>query len=208
MTGRERFQAAVEGRAVAWAPRVWERLPELVRQPAADWWRDATAGRRLLLDAAGIAGADALFVEAVPGPRAGGDDALDDLATSDDTRAVGALIGQLSAPFAVIAALPRASDLLRDFGGSDPECAEDALTDLARTLLEAGADALAVPSAASRVAAIGAFYGRPVLDLESVPVVGEDGAWPAIGAGVVTTAGDASLYWDADALRRAGAGRP
>ncbi|HEY4280674.1 MAG TPA: hypothetical protein VGM91_20825 [Conexibacter sp.] len=225
MTGRERFEAALAGRSVAWAPLLWERLPELVRQPAAAWWRDATVAQRLLADAAGVAGADALFVLAVPGERGGGEDALDALADGADALAVRELVGRLraSAPFAAIAALPDAAALLRDFGAGDPDVAEDALADLARSLLDAGADALAVVGdqageSARRVAAIGAFYGRPVLAVEParawfesgsdapVALVGEDGGWPA--AGLAVTAGDVSARWDADALRAAGEARP
>jgi hypothetical protein len=224
VTGRARFEAALAGQAVAWAPLVWERLPELVRQPAAAWWRDPTIAQRLLADAAGIAGADALFVLAAPGERRGGDDALDALADGDDARAVRDLVARLraSAPFAVVAALPDTATLLRDFAASDEDVAEDALADLARGLLDAGADALAVVGedvreSARRVAGIGAFYGRPVLAVEPgeawfasgseapVALVEGAGGWPA--AGLAITAGDASVRWDADALRAAGEAR-
>ncbi len=225
MNGRDRFEAALAGRAVAWAPFVWERLPELVRQPAAAWWRDPTVAQRLLADAAGVAGADALFVLAAPGERGGGDDALDALADGDDAHAVRDLVGRLraSAPFATIGALPDTATLLRDFGAADADVAQDALADLARGLLDAGADALAVVDddvreSARRLAGIGAFYGRPVLAVQpgaawfetgsDAPVAVVDGAggWPA--AGLAITAGDVSTRWDADALRAAGAARP
>ena len=64
LTGRERFAAALGGDGVAFAPYVWERLPEFVHQPATDWWRDGTTARRLLVDAASLAGADAMVVDA------------------------------------------------------------------------------------------------------------------------------------------------
>jgi len=225
VSGRARFAAALAGGAVAWAPLVWERLPELALQPAADWWRDATVARRLLLDVAAVADADALFVVAVPGVRGGGDEALDALASGSDAGAVCSLLERLaaSAPFATIALVPDADVLARDFGAEDVECAEDALADLVRAVLEAGADAVALSgdaaaASADRVAGIASYYGRPVLVLDAAPrfaagsdapvvVVGDDGAAPAgFSAGLAVTAGDVSARWDAAALRRAGEG--
>jgi hypothetical protein len=201
------------------------RRAALARPPAAAWWRDPTVAQRLLADAAGVAGADAMFVLAAPGEHGGGDDALDALADGDDERAVRDLVARLraSAPFAAIAALPDTATLLREFAASDEDVAEDALADLARGLMDAGADALAVVGddvreSARRVAGIGAFYGRPVLAVEpggawfesgsQAPVALVDGAggWPA--AGLAITAGDVSVRWDVDALRAAGEARP
>jgi hypothetical protein len=225
LTGRARFEEALAGRGVAWAPLLWERLAELVRQPAPEWWRDATVAQRLLVDAAGVAGADALFVVA----RASGNGlaALDSVADGDDVRAGCELVGRLreSAPFAVIAALPGPERLLRDFEVDDLDAAEDALADLARAFLEAGADALAVIGAdaragARRVSAVGTFFGRPVLAIApgaawfeagsdaSVATVSPAGAWPALAAGLVVTGDDVSALWDADRLHAVGAARP
>jgi hypothetical protein len=81
LTGRERFREAIAGRGAAFAPILWEQLPELVRQPQDAWWRDPTVARRLLADAAALALADAMFVcvgadevvgSGVPLARAGG----------------------------------------------------------------------------------------------------------------------------------------
>ena len=67
---------------------MWERLPALVHQERADWWKDPTVGQRLIGDAAALAGADAMFVfvaaEAVRSAvaeGARGDAALDALAS-------------------------------------------------------------------------------------------------------------------------------
>lgn len=232
--GRERFQLACEGRSLAYAPLLWEQLPELVRQDPADWWRDAARGRRLILDAAGIADADAMFVVAAIESRDGGVEELEALGDHPDVRATVGLVECLAGtvPFAVIVALPDAATLEQGFAGAEPEDAEDALSDLARTHLAAGADALAVvgtdPAAvgvsARRAAAVSAFFGRPAFGLSARPggvetwsdgasgtvlALSESGAWPPADArGIVTTPGDVSGRWDAPALRAIAAARP
>jgi hypothetical protein len=225
LTGRDRFAEALGGRAVAWAPLLWERLADLVRQPTPHWWRDATLAQRLLADAAGVARADALFV--VARAEGCGPAALESVADSEDVRAGCELVERLrgSAPFAVIAALPGPERLRREFEVDDPEDAEDALADLARAFLEAGADAVAVIGAdagegARRVSSVAAFYGRPVLAIAPdeawfeagsdapVAMVPAAGAWPPLSAGLIVTAGDASALWDADRLHAVGAARP
>ncbi len=225
MTGRERFAHALAGQGVAWAPLLWDGLPELVRQPAAEWWADPTVAQRLLADAAGIAGADALFVVAQTGGS--GLAALESAADSGAVRAACELVARLrqSAPFAVIAAVPDAERLQRDFAVDDPDAADDALTDLARAFLEAGADAVAAigPDAAAgarRLASLGTFFGRPVLAIAPdgaaftagsdapVALLAADGAWPRLDAGLVVTAQDVSAAWDADRLRAVAEARP
>ena len=237
LIGRERFAAALGGDGVAFAPYVWERLPEFVHQPAADWWRDGTIARRLLVDAASLAGADAMVVdacgEALRAVAAGGPgiDVLDGFADTDEARSAFALVGVLvaSAPFAVVARLPDLETLARSLGGGEPggeEVAEDALSDLARGCLEAGADALlvmgpdaaTVGAAAARVAGVARYYGRPLLavadgahgwvegrEAVEVRVLGDDGAWPSLSAGVVLTE-DVSTSWDAGRLAEVGRG--
>lgn len=236
MTGRERFAAALRGEGVAFAPYVWERLPDFVHQPAEGWWRDGTTARRLLLDAASLAGADAMVVgaagDALRAVAAGGTgvDVLDDFARTTEVGSAFGLVEVLSAsaPFAAVAWLPDLEALERTLGDGDPEAAEiaeDALSDLARGFLEAGADALlvmgpdaeAVRAAAGRVAGVAQYYRRPLLavaasegwvegreDVE-VRVLGDDGAWPSVSAGVVVT-GDVSAAWDADRLAAVGRG--
>jgi hypothetical protein len=228
LTGRARFIAAVGGEGVAFAPYVWERLPQFVHQSADDWWRDGTTVRRLLLDVAGLAGADALVIGAIGDAlrtvAAGGAgvEVLDDFADSDEARAAFAVVAVLveSAPFAAVAWLPDLETLAATLAGDDEEAvevAEDAVCDLARGFLEAGADALlvmapgegAVRAAAQRVAGVAQYYGRPLLvaagstawvegrDGVVVHVLGDDAAWPA--AGIVLTE-DVSTTWDADRL--------
>lgn len=237
MTGRERFEAALGGRGVAFAPLVWERLPELVHQVADGWWHDPGAGLRLLGDAAALAGADAMFVlaagEAAAERRrsgATGDDALDALAGTPEAEAGYELVQALraSSTFAVIAALPDAETLRMTFEAADADAADDALCDLARAHLDAGADALAVlgsdgsavRAAAARVGGVGDFYGCPVLGLceadawwergcdAPLAVMAADGTWPALAAGLVVTPDDVSTRWDADRLHAVGRSHP
>jgi hypothetical protein len=240
LTGRQRFEEALAGRAVAFAPIVWERLPELVHQPSADWWQDAAIGQRLLTDVAGLAVADAVFVlaaldaaQALSDSGARGDDALDALAGTPEARCGYELVAQVSSsrPFGVIAGVPDIGRLQAQFGAEEREAAEDALSDLARGYLDAGADALAVigtdtesvEAAAQRVATVGDFYGRPVLAIRergdtidawlqsasrsTIAVVGVTGEWPGVAAGLVITPGDVSARWDAARLRAVGTAR-
>ena len=238
LIGRERFAAALGGDGVAFAPYVWERLPEFVHQPAADWWRDGTIARRLLVDAASLAGADAMVVdacgEALRAVAAGGPgiDVLDGFADTDEARSAFALVGGARRVRAVrgggASARPRDARPLARRTGSPvaEEVAEDALSDLARGCLEAGADALlvmgpdaaTVGAAAARVAGVARYYGRPLLavadgahgwvegrEAVEVRVLGDDGAWPSLSAGVVLTE-DVSTSWDAGRLAEVGRG--
>jgi hypothetical protein len=238
LTGRERFEAAAAGEALAFAPLLWDEVAELVHQPGDGWWRDPAAATRILVDAATLAGADALLVRALPtavdelaAGGAQGDDALDGLAASAPVARAVALLERLagSDSRAVVAVLPDAATLLRRMGAEDEYVAEDALIDLARAALEARADGLAVIGAeeaavvpsGERAGGLAALFRRPVVSAvlgggawveqrPEVPVgfLGEDGAWPAQDAGIVLTPGDVSGRWDVDALRAIGAARP
>lgn len=240
MTGRERFLDAVAGRSVAFAPLAWERLAELVHQPAEDWWRDPSRGQRLLADLSGLAGADAVVVlaavdaaSAVRAAGARGDEALDRFADTPEAGAGYELVKRLTASesFAAIAGLPTVRWLQSHFEAEEPEAAEDALSDLARGYLDAGADALAVigagadevREAARRAKAAGDFYGRPVLAFASSPhgwtawlesggagsvaLLSPDGEWPRVASGVVGTPGDVSGTWDPMRLHAIGSAR-
>jgi hypothetical protein len=191
LTGRERLAGALGGEGVAFVPYVWERLAEFVHQAAENWWRDGTAARRLLLDAASLARADGMVVgacgdalRAVADAGSTGADALDRFANSDEAGRAFALVEVLGAsvPFAAVAWLPDLDTLVRSLGGGDEEAeevAEDTLTDIARGFLEAGADAVlvmsddggAVRAAVARVAGVTQYYGRPLLG------AGPDEAW-------------------------------
>lgn len=237
MTGRERFRLALDGRAIAFAPIAWERLDELVHQPDSGWWRWPSTAQRLIADVAALARADAVVVlaaaqaaDAVRASGATGDDALDELAHAADVRSGFELVARLqgSESFAVIAGLPDVAWLQERFDAAEPEAAEDALSDLARGYLDAGADALAVigtdtdpvRAAAGRAAAAGDYYGRPVLAvaggeawIESggttpVAILSDAGDWPALEAGLVLTPGDVSAHWNTARLHSIALTRP
>jgi hypothetical protein len=180
LSGREVFRAAAAGEALAFAPTLWDEVAQLVRQPAAAWWRDPTAATRILADAATLAGADALVVRVVDAAvdelaalGVLGDDALDGLTGSEPVRRAIELLERLalSDSRAVLAVLPDVAALQRRMGAGDPDVADDAFSDLARASLEAGVDGLAVVGAdegavlpaGERAGALGAFFGRPVL---------------------------------------------
>lgn len=180
LNARERFRRALVGEGVAFAPIVWERLPELVHQERTGWWRDCTVGQRLIADAAELSGADAMFVlaadEAVRSAVAAGargDSALEALAEGTDAQSGAELIrvvGEVAA-HAVIAAVPAPASLQRALAGEEPEAAEDAFTDLVSASLDAGADAVAVigsdrdevAAGVARAARLGSLYRRPVV---------------------------------------------
>ena len=181
MSGGGRFGAALAGAATAFAPILWERLPELVHQPRAQWWRDATVAQRLIADAAALAGADAMFLfaaaeavrETVESGH-GGDDVIDALAAGEAAAAGAELAACLRAAggCAVIAALPDPVALCRALHGEEAEAAEDAFTDLALSYLQAGVDALAVIGDGAEEIAAGVARGCRVAELFGTPVLG------------------------------------
>lgn len=196
------------GEGLAFAPIVWQRLPALVHQELADWWKDPTVGQRLIADAAALAGADAMFVfgaaEAVRSEVASGlrgDSALDALASGEDARQGAELVQALraAAAHAVVAAVPSPGTLQRELEGEDPEAAHDAFTDFVTSYLEAGADAVAVTGADAlelngamdRAVRLVDLFSRPLLAV----FFGEDGetkAWDAQGdaLAVISAEGD------------------
>lgn len=182
MTRGDRFRAAVAGESLAFAPILWERLPELVRQPQPDWWRAPATGQRLIADAAALAHADAMFafvahetVRAAAAAGLSGDDAIDGLAQSADAAQGGELVACVHevCAHAIIAAVPAPAVLSRELAGEEPEAAEDAFSDLALCYLQAGADAIAVTgddrdevsAGVGRAASLGELFSRPVLAL-------------------------------------------
>jgi len=182
LSGRSRFTRALEGDDLAFAPIVWERLPELVHQERADWWQDPAAGRRLISEVAALALADAMFVfvaaEAVRcavGAGEVGDEALDSLARSHASAQGIELVACLRdvSQYAVIAALPAPARLQHEMSGKEIETAEDAFTDLVSSYLQAGADAIAVTghdvqevrAGLSRAARLGKLFSLPVLGI-------------------------------------------
>ena len=184
-----------------------KRLPALVHQERADWWRDPTVGQRLIADAAALAAADAMFVfaadEAVREAVAGGergDAALDALASTAVVADGAELVRCLRevADHAVIAVVPAPEALHRALDGAEPEVAEDAFADLCSAYLEAGADALAivgeeggeVGAGVTRAARLAGLYGRPVLGVAERN--GEVEAWDEHGEplGVISPGGE------------------
>lgn len=208
LSGRDRFLGALAGDGVAFAPIVWQRLPSLVHQEQADWWKDPTVAQRLIADAAALAGADAMFVfaaaEAVRSAvaeGARGDAALDALASVKDSRHGSDLVHALraTAHHAVIAAVPSPGTLQRELGSEDADAAEDAFTDFVTRFLEAGADAVAVTSteplelngAMDRAVRLVELFGRRLVAV----LWGDDGdtkAWDEQGEplGVISWAGE------------------
>jgi hypothetical protein len=207
LNGRDRFLAALAGQELAFAPIVWEQLPELVHQEQAGWWQDPNTGQRLIADAAALSLADAMFIfaaaEAVGcavSAGAQGDQALDSFIERPEVANGAELVRCLHevAAHAVIAALPTPSHLLGEFKGEETETAEDAFADLASAFLRAGADALAVTGreveqiepGVRRAAELGKLFGRPVLGIRFHD--GGASGWTAHGGALGVVSDDGS----------------
>jgi hypothetical protein len=227
VTGADRLRGALSGAdLVAFAPLAWARLPGFLHATlAGEFWLDVAVTQRLLGDAAGVCAADACVVPVLPrparlGPPAG--IAADEIATQPEVAATTALLGGLAGAGAVglVAELPLLADLARLLPGAAREDLEDALADLARAGLEAGAQAVSVRGGPGRdvaatveaVAPLADFYGAPALGVDGgrgwaadgrcpVGVLGRDGGWPDLARGVVLTAGDVTEWWTAGQVR-------
>ncbi|MHB1928682.1 MAG: hypothetical protein ACYDEN_03600 [Acidimicrobiales bacterium] len=221
MTGAARLGAALAGDGVvAFAPLAWGQLPQFVRVPAGDrFWNDPDLTCRMLTDAAGLCGADAVVVPLLPGSDPQGP--VDATAVVDlpAVAAASAVIESLagSDELGVLAELPDAAGLRRLIAGGDDLDVEDAASSLARAAFEAGAAGVAVRSpdevqpVFAAAAALADFYGGLAVGVgggwcrghpDSLPVaaVGSDGAWPVLERGVVVTAGDLTEWWSAAEL--------
>lgn len=237
---RPRFQEGIAGRAPALALRAWTRLPDLLRQSDAGWWQDLGVAQRLLDDLGALSGADALIIgvaeDAVTAAaEEGGDDALDALGSSSMVQTGAELAARLvdASPYALMVAVPGVAELTRRFGASDPEIAEDALSDLARAYFEAGADALLVVAAdeaearesTARVLSMSDYYRRPTIGavtggsaeftawVEGSPEVeiarlDLDEGRPELSAGLVLCLEDVSTSWNAARLHQLAGERP
>ncbi len=222
MNGRDRARAALAGdSAVAFAPLAWARLPAFVNAAGpGEFWLDPGLTQRLLTDAGDVCAADALAVPALPGLRSGapptpvGNSA--EIAGLAEVAATVRVIGRLAGTGAVglIAELPTLGQLAGLLPGAAGEDAEDALCDLARACLEAGADAVTVrgedqpgvAATAGAVSGVAGYYGAPVLAVDAehgwapggrprVGLLGAAGRWPELAHGVILTSGDITGWW-------------
>ena len=237
LIGRERFSAAaLGGEGVAFAPYVWEHLAEFVHQPATDWWRDGTTARRLLVDAASLAGADAMVVdacgEALRAVAAGGPgvDVLDGFVEHGrgaqrvrayrGARRVRAVRGG-GAP-----ARPRDARGVARRRRARGRRGGRGCAQRPRARVPGGRRRRASGHGSRRrnggrrrceSAGVAKYYGRPLLavaagseawvegrDGVDVRILGDDGAWPTLSAGVVLTE-DLSKTWDAAGWPKSGA---
>lgn len=225
-SGAGRLRGALSGTdEVAFAPLAWARLPEFLHAPqAGEFWLDVGTTQRLLGDAAGVCAADACVVPLLPrlGPPPASPLPAGEIAARPEVAATTALLGRLAGVGAVglVAGLPPLADLARLLPGAAREDVEDALTDLARGGLEAGAQAVCVRGAPGRdvaatvdaVAPLADYYGATALGVDGergwaaddrcpVGVLGRDGRWPDLARGVVLTAGDVTDWWTAREVR-------
>ena len=139
-----------------------------------------------------------------------------------DVAAAVALVGRLAAVGGVglIVEVPG----LVGLGGLLPEApeedVEDALSDMVRAGLEAGADAVAVRGqpegdvghTVDAVLSLAEFDGAQVIGIDggrgwsgsglcAVSLLGRDGAWPDVARGLIFTAGDVTEWWTPDEMR-------
>lgn len=222
MNARDRARAALAGgSAVAFAPLAWARLPAFVNAAGAgEFWLDPGLTQRLLTDAGDVCTADALTVPVLPGLRSGTPPApvreSAEVAALAEVTAAVRVIGRLAGTGAagLVAEMPTLAQLARLLPGAAAEDAEDALCDLARACLEAGADALTVrgddqpgvAGTAGAVQGVAGYYGAPVLAVAGergwapgggppVGLLGPAGHWPELAHGIVLTSGDITGWW-------------
>jgi len=233
LTGRARLETALTGGdCVAFAPLVWARLPEFVRSSVVpEFWLDIATTQRMLGDAASVCLADALAVPLLP--RLGPAGAItapspDEIAELEEVAASAALLGRLRAigEVGLVAEFPGLGELARMFPGASDLDLEDALNDLVRIGLEAGAQAAVVrvpvgedlTRSLAAVAPVAGYYFASVLGVDGerasafhdscqVALLGHDGSWPELSRGVVLSAGDVTEWWTPDDMRAVLAGR-
>jgi hypothetical protein len=216
------------GEALAFAPLIWEFLPDFVRAMASTpFWLDTTTALRLLGDGAGVASADAVVVplapETVDGlPRLSRGTAPEDLVHTTNTVSMVAMVARLATigDLGIVAEIPGLDVLGAMFDRASTDELEDATSDLVRAALEAGADSVCVRTAPSgsldreldNVTALADFYGVTAMAVNdrsgaagnsrcAVGVLGSDGTWPTSDRGIILTGGDVSRWWSPDDLR-------
>jgi hypothetical protein len=222
--GLDRLRAALSGSdVVAFAPLAWARLPEFLHVTASGtFWLDAVTTQRLLNDAVSVCAADACVVPLLPRRRPDGAGAPDEIAALPEVAAAAALLRRLAGAggAGLVAELPALPGLAALVPGAAREDLEDALTDLARAGLEAGAQAVCVRGApdadvaqtVATVAPLADYYGAVALGVGGqrgwaagggcpVGVLGRDGQWPDLARGVVLTAGDVTQWWTPQQVR-------
>jgi hypothetical protein len=222
LNGRDRTRAVLAGgEDVVFAPLAWSRLPQFVHASVpGQFWLDPGVTQRLLTDAGDVCAADALAVPLLPSLRsdaaAAPVGASDEVAGLPDVLATTRLISRLAAAGTVgqIAELPTLGQLAGLLPGAVAEDTEDALSDLARACLEAGADAVAVrgtdhsdvASTVDAVSALAGYYGAATLGVDgergwaarasvAVGLLGSAGAWPELARGLILTGGDITNWW-------------
>jgi hypothetical protein len=235
LSGRETTRHALSGGDdIAFAPLAWESLPAFVRATSdSAFWHDLSTSLRLLNDAVGVTSADALVIPLLPQVTTVLERGLvglspDDLIGSTDAVSTVAIIERLAAIGAVgvVAEVPSLRRLEELLGRVVIEDLEDAMSDLLRSALEAGADAVCVRTAKGEsleralkgVAPIVEFFGATAIALTidggisdsarcGVSLLGPDGTWPVLDRGVVFTSGDVTTWWEPDEMRRVLASR-
>jgi hypothetical protein len=241
LTPQGRLRAALSGGdVVAFAPLAWARLPEFLHVTrTTEFWLEAGPMQRLLGDAASVCAADACVVSLlprlrypedpgtpappgpVPAPAATPRAADEIVALPDVTAAVGLLRRLADAgQTGLVAELPPLAGLATLIADPVTEDVEDALTDLVRAGLEAGAQAIVirgtdgqdVARTVGAIAPLADFYGAKALGIDAgrgwaadnccpVGLLGRDGEWPTLARGVVLTAGDVTDWWTPHDMR-------
>lgn len=254
MSARARFETALGGGdCVAFAPLAWSKLPAFVRTPAPEeFWLDVGATQRMLGDAAGICRSDAITVPllacpgavaaqaagaaagAVAATAAAGAGAArmpascGEIVRTEEVAAAAVVLERLRAVGepGLAAELPTLGELAGLFPDEDDEDREDALNDLVRTSVEAGAQAVVLRARTGEdlrrsleaIAPLATYYGATVLGVGAgratsyperceVGLLERDGTWPELGRGVILSAGDLTKWWTPDDLRGVLAGR-
>ena len=148
--------------------------------------------------------------------------AADEIVTLPEVTAAVFLLRRLAdvGQTGLVAELPPLASLATLIADPVPEDIEDALTDLVRAGVEAGAQAIVirgtdrqeVARTVSAIAPLADFYGAKALGIDGergwaadnccpVGLLGRDGQWPKLARGVVLTAGDVTDWWTPHDMR-------
>jgi hypothetical protein len=225
----ESLLSLLAGKA-GFVPYGWSRLPSFLQLTApANWWSDPDYCQRALTEFGSVCRAEALMIPVLDEHIMAGlaaqideaEDPVEAIAESDVAAQVLALVAQMVSVgrFGVVTLLPTSTALREAVHEIDPEDAEDALCDLARSALNTGAAAVAVRGededevattvrAVAKVAdyfgtvAIGITPGRSWVhdDSVTVAVIAAGRPWPS--AAITVTYDDLSNAGSAAEVHR------
>jgi hypothetical protein len=178
----EPLLSALVGKA-GFVPYGWSQLPSFLQLTAPTrWWSDPDYCQRALTEFGAVCRAEALMiplldehgVEGLATQVGDAEDPVEAIAGSDIAAQILALLAQMASVgrFGVVALLPTSAALSAAVGEIESEDAEDALCNLARSALGAGAAAVAVRGEVDDDVAVTVSAVAPVADYFGTVAIG------------------------------------